>query len=298
VSGIMIRRSVWTQHYVVVPNAIARNTQLSFRARGLLVMLLSLPPEWHVTADMLAEDNPDSRTAVRAAMQELREAVYVVLVTERGKDGRTRRHLEVFDKPQPKRALPALGVTSGNTMSSQVAPTAVIPAVGKPAVGKPAVGKPADKRSTGLKDGVEVKKESSLSRARTALAAAGADEREIDLIIDEIKNNRRPRSVAAYLTKVIANGDADDLITGARISLASRMRTEACRLDEDAEDLEGQDGAFRQTEACRAADHRRCIFSWCTCTCHSRLTAAERQATLYAGRTVQDDVDAAERRQP
>jgi hypothetical protein len=75
--GIIIHRSRHTQQYVVVPNAIARNTRLSFRARGLLVMLLSLPPEWHVTTDQLAEDNPDSRTAVRAAMRELRESGYV-----------------------------------------------------------------------------------------------------------------------------------------------------------------------------------------------------------------------------
>lgn len=142
--GIVIHRSHHAQQYVVVPNAIARDKTLSFRARGLLVMLLSLPPEWHVTADMLAEDNPDSRTAVRAAMAELRAEGYVHLITERGKDGRTRRRLEVFDTRTTKRGQGALGATCENSASSQVAPTAGIPAVGKPAVGIPAVN-----RSTG-----------------------------------------------------------------------------------------------------------------------------------------------------
>lgn len=132
-AGIVIHRSHHAQQYVVVPNAIARDRTLSFRARGLLVMLLSLPPEWHVTTDMLAEDNPDSRTAIRAAMAELRQAGYVELVTERGKDGRTRRHHEVFDT---KRGQVAFGPTSGNDASSQVAPTAGKPAVGIPAVKK------------------------------------------------------------------------------------------------------------------------------------------------------------------
>lgn len=146
-TGIIIHRSRHAQQYVVIPNAIARNNRLSFRARGLLVMLLSLPPEWHVTTDMLAEDNPDSRTAIRAAMLELRETGYVELHTERGPDGRTRRHHEVFDTDSANRAQSALGPTCENDVSPQVAPNA----------GKPAVGKPADK-----------KKYKTSSRARAA----------------------------------------------------------------------------------------------------------------------------------
>ena len=89
-SGIIIHRSHHAQQYVVVPNAIARNARLSFTARGLLAMLLSLPPEWHVTTDMLAEDNPDSRTAIRKAMAELRELGYVEVHHEQDGGGRWR----------------------------------------------------------------------------------------------------------------------------------------------------------------------------------------------------------------
>lgn len=113
--GIVIRRSHHAQNYVVVPNAIARDDSLTFTARGLLVMLLSLPPEWHVTQDQLAQDNPDSRGAVRKAMGELRAAGYVLLITERGQDGRTRRHLEVFDTPQPPSADTPRLVRPGQT---------------------------------------------------------------------------------------------------------------------------------------------------------------------------------------
>jgi hypothetical protein len=134
--GIVIHRSRHAQQYVVIPNAIARDTRLSFLARGLLVMLLSLPPDWRVTTDMLAEDNPDSRTAIRAAMRELREIGYVELRTERGKDGRTRRHHEVFDTDSTNRAHAALGATCENDVYPQVAPKAGIPAVGKPAFKK------------------------------------------------------------------------------------------------------------------------------------------------------------------
>jgi hypothetical protein len=149
--GIVIHRSRHAQQYVVVPNAIARNARLSFRARGLLVMLLSLPPEWHVTTDQLAEDNPDSRTAVRAAMRELRESGYVEVHREQGGKGRWRTRLEVFDTPATERDPSRVRCDQGKQQSSQVAPNA----------GQPAAGQPAPKRSTGPKYGAEVQENRS-----------------------------------------------------------------------------------------------------------------------------------------
>jgi hypothetical protein len=154
--GIVIHRSRHAQEYVVVPNGVARDKRLSFLARGLLVMLLSLPPDWHVTTDMLAEDNPDSRTGIRAAMRELREAGYVQLLSERGKDGRTRRHLEVFDTPQPNADTPRL-VPPAQTR---------IPA-GRTKRRIPTVGETAVDRSTGPKYGAEVREDQNHSVANS-----------------------------------------------------------------------------------------------------------------------------------
>jgi hypothetical protein len=109
--GIVIHRSRHAQQYVVVPNAIARNTRLSFRARGLLVMLLSLPPDWRVTTDQLAEDNPEGRDLIRRAMAELRAAGFVRAEREQDIKGRWRTRLEVFDTPQPNATRPASGAT-------------------------------------------------------------------------------------------------------------------------------------------------------------------------------------------
>lgn len=129
-SGVVIHRSHHVQQYVVVPNAIARNTALSFRARGLLIMLLSLPPEWHVTTDMLADDNPESRTAVRAAMAELRAAGYVETHRQQGARGRWITRLDMFDTTSTERALPAFGPTCEDSASAQVPPNASRPAAG------------------------------------------------------------------------------------------------------------------------------------------------------------------------
>jgi hypothetical protein len=228
VTGIVIHRSRHTQLYVVVPNAIARDTTLSLTARGLLVFLLSVPPEWHVTADMLAQDNPDSRGAIRKAMTELREARYVLLMRQRAERGRWKQWLEVFDVPQDTAGHPAVvpvtgrrqgasGATRENDVSSQVAPEAAPPAAGGPAAGGPAA-----KRSTGLKYGGEVKKKPLSLVELLAAAVPGATEREIEQAITTIQTRHASgeiRSVRAYLKKIIAEGDAADLIDVARAEI-------------------------------------------------------------------------------
>lgn len=151
--GIVIHRTKHTEQYVIIPNTIARDKRLSLLARGILVHLLSLPDGWHITTETLAKDNRESRDAIRAAMTELRAVGYVQLHTQRGKDGCTRRHLEVFDiaqDPLPadlltKRGLSVVGPTSENDVFAQVAPT----------TGKPTVGISALYRSTGEKDGLK-----------------------------------------------------------------------------------------------------------------------------------------------
>jgi len=134
--GIIIHRSHHAQQYVVIPNAIARNSRLSFRARGLLVMLLSLPPEWHVTTVILAADNPESRDQIRGAMAELRAAGYVVLHRDQDARGRWNSRLEVFDTLVTEDGQSVPGATSGNSASPQVAPKTEKPAFGGPVLKK------------------------------------------------------------------------------------------------------------------------------------------------------------------
>jgi hypothetical protein len=92
---------------------------------------------------------------------------------------------------------------------------------------------------------------SSLSRARAALEAAGAAEREIDFVIGTIKNNPKIKSPAAYLRSALGNGDAAELIAGARAHLAETDRADAER-QAAAQDLEHRQAERARTEADRA----------------------------------------------
>ena len=257
-SGIVIHRSHHAQEFVVIPNAVAQSTVLSFGAIGLHAYLLSLPPEWSTTTDRIAEDRRDSRTAVRKYMAELREAGYVVLVTERGKDGQIRQHLEVFDQPQTGRALPASGLTrhdahrarparvrsdQARRESSQVAPDAGIPAAGKPAAGKPAAS---------IKN--RTKTLSSLGRAAQQLAALGGTEREIQAVTGKITQDPAIRWPGAYLRRAIDQGDGPALLEEARQQLAdadATARPPWCgQCDERTRQIELGDGTPSRCPAC------------------------------------------------
>lgn len=67
------------ENFQILPNATARDRRLSFRARGLLVMMLSYPPDWRFDRDWLArQTDGEGSTAVRAALQELEKVGYLV----------------------------------------------------------------------------------------------------------------------------------------------------------------------------------------------------------------------------
>ena len=264
-SGIVIHRSRHAQQYVVVPNSIARDSGLSFTARGLLVMLLSLPPEWHVTTDMLAEDNPDSRGAIRKAMAELRETGYVELHHARGADGRTRRHLEVFDTPRTKRGVPAFGATSTNTLFPQVAPNA-----GKPTAARPAFG---------------ATREDALSPQVTTKRGQGAGNRSTG----KYGSNPPRAHEAAIVRAVFPDATDDEIDTLIQDRKARGARNPAAVLAHEARNCalwlpcdRKRDG---HSNACFGGDSGNCIYwsaqsaadRWCQCRCHTQPAGLEAQ---------------------
>lgn len=62
--------------------------RLSLKAKGLLTMMLSQPPDWDYTIQGLTEQLPDGRDAVRAAMNELIASGYVQRIRMKDEHGR------------------------------------------------------------------------------------------------------------------------------------------------------------------------------------------------------------------
>ncbi len=75
-------------HFTITPNAWARDTRLSRRARGLLTELLSHRPGWEITTESLIEGGPEGRDAIRGALAELEAAGYLTREQRRDESGK------------------------------------------------------------------------------------------------------------------------------------------------------------------------------------------------------------------
>ena len=98
-----------TNNYTVMSNYHLRDKTISFKAKGLLSMMLSLPEKWDYTLQGLAYINREQIDAIRQAVHELERAGYIVRVRERDSRGRLRgAEYTIYEQPQSVSALPAL----------------------------------------------------------------------------------------------------------------------------------------------------------------------------------------------
>lgn len=123
------------ENFQILPNATARDKRLSFRARGLLVLMLSYPENWQFNRDWLArQTDGEGVSAVRTALTELENAGYL-----------TRRRIRVngrFDWEHTVYRSPQ-NVTPDQSSG------------GKPSSGIPADGNPPSKEELRTEDGHE-----------------------------------------------------------------------------------------------------------------------------------------------
>lgn len=64
--------------YTVMSNHHLRNKNLSLKAKGLLSQMLSLPDDWDYTLKGLAAINKESVDAIRTAIWELEDLLFLV----------------------------------------------------------------------------------------------------------------------------------------------------------------------------------------------------------------------------
>ena len=85
--------------FTVLPNSILRDEWISYRARGLLVYMLSQPPDWEVSSTRLAIESGEGRDAIRTALRELITVGYLDLVRTQDDAGRWGSEYRVTDTP-------------------------------------------------------------------------------------------------------------------------------------------------------------------------------------------------------
>lgn len=96
----MIIRVEHREKYVTVRNKTVRDSRLSFKARGILVYLLSLPDDATVNRSRLAEAATDGEESVRSGLQELAAAGYIVHRRAQNERGRWCTEAVVYESPR------------------------------------------------------------------------------------------------------------------------------------------------------------------------------------------------------
>ena len=92
-----------TTNYTVMSNHHLRDMGLGLKAKGLLSVMLSLPPEWDFSVEGLASICMEGESAVKSALTELKKAGYVVvkkLKPNETKSGRFEHEYLVYEIPQ------------------------------------------------------------------------------------------------------------------------------------------------------------------------------------------------------
>lgn len=75
-------------NFSVLSNVPIRDIRLSWKARGLLLFMLSLPDAWDYSVTGLESLAPDGRDSIRAALKELEKYGYLTRTRRRGERGR------------------------------------------------------------------------------------------------------------------------------------------------------------------------------------------------------------------
>ena len=88
-------------NYTRVSNHYLRDNSLSFKAKGLLTLMLSLPEDWDYTIAGLAQFTVDGRVSIANTIRELEERGYIRRSQTRGENGAfAQNEYWIYDVPQ------------------------------------------------------------------------------------------------------------------------------------------------------------------------------------------------------
>jgi len=111
-----ILRKAKKNNFTIINNDILRNKNLSWKAKGLLCYLLSLPDDWEINLKHLENQAKDGSESLRSGLKELEEEGYLLHKSNRNESGQFSGHewivyedpFEDVDKKIPKSENPKL----------------------------------------------------------------------------------------------------------------------------------------------------------------------------------------------
>lgn len=117
-----IMRIVKNNNFSIVSNAIIRDTNLSLKARGLFILMLSLPEGWEFSVRGLSTIAGEGLDAIRSGLHELEEQGYLSRQRKRNAEGKL-GDMEYILYEEPQKPKPPTEETSMVAEPIQEIPT-------------------------------------------------------------------------------------------------------------------------------------------------------------------------------
>ena len=86
--------------FLRMSNHSTRNKELSLRAKGLMTVLMDLPPNWRFSVAGLSKIMPDGPDAIRSTMRELESKGYLERIRKTGANGRSYVEYNIYEMPK------------------------------------------------------------------------------------------------------------------------------------------------------------------------------------------------------
>ena len=90
-----------TENYTVMSNHHLRNKNMSLKAKGLMSLMLSLPPKWDYSIGGLVAICKESHTSIRSALKELEENQYLIRERKNNEKGYFTYEYTLYEVPEP-----------------------------------------------------------------------------------------------------------------------------------------------------------------------------------------------------
>lgn len=90
------------KNYTVMSNYHLKETEMSLKAKGLLSVILSLPPEWDYSIAGLVAISKENETAIKTALRELKQFGYLKvtkLMPNQTESGRIEYSYDIYEEP-------------------------------------------------------------------------------------------------------------------------------------------------------------------------------------------------------
>ena len=86
-------------NYTTIDNRVLNNENLSWKAKGILCYLLSLPEDWDVHWTEIATHATDGKTSLRSGVDELKEAGFIRHEKRKDEEGKFKHNYYVYEYP-------------------------------------------------------------------------------------------------------------------------------------------------------------------------------------------------------